>query len=255
MGTGWHPKPTPSSPRKRLTDATHRPKAKCSWVSGVEPGLGAPLHPQGPSGWPLTRAFPGPGTPLPSLFFSFLFFFNVGRPEPEQMAVAHQKASPGVWPALPGGRKPHVLLTESPSPQGLEARLQSRSPAGGGKGPGLPPLEGGHQVTQPTRCQSWGLMGSLQSCSNPEQHTFIILRFQKSEVQNESVLQAELGLVPDGGSREIHLLPSSSVWRHQHPLACGHVFLTSTCNITYSALSPPSNKDPCDDTGHPPRQS
>ena len=155
----------------------------------------------------------------------------------------------------PGGRKPHVLLTESPSPQGLEARLQSRSPAGGGKGPGLPPLEGGHQVTQPTQCQSWGLMGSLRSCSNPEQHTFIILRFQKSEVQNESVLQAELGLVPDGGSREIHLLPSSSVWRHQHPLACGHVFLTSTCNITYSALSPPSNKDPCDDTGHPPRQS
>lgn len=154
----------------------------------------------------------------------------------------------------PGGRKPHVLLTESPSPQGLEARLQSRSPAGGGKGPGLPSLEGGHQVTQPTRCQSWGRMGFLWSCSSPEQHTLIILRFRRPEVQNESVLSAELGPVPDGGSREMHFLPSS-VWRHQHPLACGHVILTSTCNITYSALSPPSNKDACDDTGPPPRPS
>ena len=35
MGTGWHPKPTPSSPGKWLTDATRRPKAKCSWVMSI----------------------------------------------------------------------------------------------------------------------------------------------------------------------------------------------------------------------------
>lgn len=43
----------PPGPGKRLTDETRRPKAKCSWVSGVEPGLGAP--------WPLTPGGPRAG--------------------------------------------------------------------------------------------------------------------------------------------------------------------------------------------------
>lgn len=216
-------------------------------------GGSAASHPQGPSGRPLTQVFPGPGTPFPSLFCSF-FFFNVGRPELEQMAVAHQKASPGVWPALPrrqeAARTPHrESISAGPGSTAAE-QVSCR----GREGAGPAPSRRGTPVTQPTRCQSWGRMGFLWSCSSPEQHTLIILRFRRSGVQNESVLSAELGPVPDGGSREIHLLPSS-VWRHQHPLACGHVILTATCNITYFALSPPSNKDACDDTGPPPKPS
>lgn len=62
------------------------------------------------------RLTPHPGIsrtwhPTPQPLLLLPFFFNVGRPEPEQMAVAHQKASPGVWPALPrrqeAARTPH----------------------------------------------------------------------------------------------------------------------------------------------------
>lgn len=162
MGTGWHPKPTPSRPR----EAAHRrySQAQGQVLLGLWGGAGSggsvASHPQGLLGWPLTQAFPGPGTPLPSLFFSFFFFFLMSGGQSQNRWLSPTRRSLlACGRPSPGGRKLHVLLTKSPSPQGLEPRLQSRSPAGGGKGMDLLLLERGHQVTQPTRCQSWGCTG------------------------------------------------------------------------------------------------
>lgn len=93
------------------------------------------------------------------------------------MAVAHQKACPGTWPALPRRQE----AAESPNLQDLEARLQSRPPGGSEKGTGMPAPEGGHRGYTPPSATagslwiSYGAVAIHHIHSGLGHHAFITL--------------------------------------------------------------------------------
>lgn len=115
---------------------------RSSWTSRAGTKVWGHTQPGGSSLSPLSEPwagpspFPGSSTPVLSLSSGF----PVQRPEPEQMALAHQKACPSRWSARLRRQEALVPCAESPAPQRAQLRRAWRSwpPSRLGRGRAFP---------------------------------------------------------------------------------------------------------------------